>query len=151
MADGGAVLDQVNIISSDLRRSLDFYRRVGTSFPRPLENPAGELFHASSESEAGAHLELDSPNFAPVWNAGWAQRTDLVGRIVLGFRLATREAVDERFDTLTCAGYRALQPPFDAFWGARYAIVEDPDGIAIGLMSPIDPTRQTRPPEEWTG
>jgi catechol 2,3-dioxygenase-like lactoylglutathione lyase family enzyme len=151
MADGGAVLDQVNIISSDLRRSLDFYRRLGAPFPRPLENPAGERFHASSESEGGAQLELDSPNFAPVWNAGWARRTDLAGRIVLGFRLATREAVDERFDRLTCAGYRALQPPFDAFWGARYAIVEDPDGIAVGLMSPIDPTRQTRPPEEWTG
>jgi catechol 2,3-dioxygenase-like lactoylglutathione lyase family enzyme len=151
MDDSSPVLDKVNIIASDIRRSLDFYRRVGVSFPRPLENPAGELFHASSEAEGGAHLEIDSPNFAPVWNAGWAQRTDLIGRIVLGFRLATREAVDQRFEQLTSAGYRALQPPFDAFWGARYAIVEDPDRIAIGLMSPVDPTRMTRPPEEWTG
>jgi uncharacterized glyoxalase superfamily protein PhnB len=49
------------------------------------------------------------------------------------------------------AGYRGLQLPFDAFWGARYAIVEDPDGIAIGLMSPIDPTRRTAPPKDWIG
>ena len=151
MADGRPVLDQVNIIASDLRRSLDFYRLLGASFPRPLENPTGDLFHASSEAEGGAHVELDSPSFAPVWNAGWAQRTDLIGRIVLGFRLAARETVDERFDQLTEAGYRALQPPFDAFWGARYAVVEDPDGIAIGLMSPIDPTRETPPPKEWAG
>jgi uncharacterized glyoxalase superfamily protein PhnB len=151
MATGSAVLDQVNIIASDLRRSLDFYHRVGASFPRPLESRAGELFHASSDSEGGAHLEVDSPNFAPVWNAGWAERTDLIGRVVLGFRLPTREAVDERFEQLTSAGYGPLQPPFDAFWGARYAIVEDPDGIAVGLMSPIDPPRQTRPPEEWIG
>ena len=34
------------------------------------------------------------------------------------------------------------QEPYDAFWGARYAIVEDPDGNAVGLMSPIDPDRQ---------
>src|SRR6516165_9335732 len=67
MAVNSAVFDQVNIIVSDLRRSLDFYRRVGASFQRPLENPAGELFHASSEAEDGAHLELDSPTFAPVW------------------------------------------------------------------------------------
>ncbi len=151
MGDDSPVLDQINIIATDLRRSLDFYRRLGASFPRPLENPAGELFHASSETEDGAQLELDSPSFAPIWNAGWAERTDLVGRVVLGFRLATREMVDERFDELTGAGRRALQPPFDAFWGARYAIVEDPDGIAIGLMSPIDPARMTQPPREWTG
>ena len=28
--------------------------------------------------------------------------------------------------------------PSDAFQGARYAIVEDPDGNPVGLMSPID-------------
>jgi uncharacterized glyoxalase superfamily protein PhnB len=145
------VLTQINIIASDLRRSLDFYRRVGVSFPRPLENRTGQLFHASSEAEAGAHLELDSSNFAPVWNAGWADRTDLIGRIVLGFSQPTTKAVDQCFDQLIAAGYRALQPPYDAFWGARYAIVEDPDGIAIGLMSPVDPNRQTQPPAEWTG
>jgi uncharacterized glyoxalase superfamily protein PhnB len=39
-----------------------------------------------------------------------------------------------------------LQPPWDAFWGARYAIVEDPDGIAVGLMSPISPDRRSPPP-----
>jgi catechol 2,3-dioxygenase-like lactoylglutathione lyase family enzyme len=149
--DDSPVLDQVNIIAGDLRRSLDFYRRLGASFPRPLENPAGELFHASGETADGAQLELDSPSFAPAWNAGWARRTDLAGRVVLGFRLATRAMVDERFDELTAAGHRALQPPFDAFWGARYAIVEDPDGLAVGLMSPIDPARRTQPPSEWTG
>ena len=30
---------------------------------------------------------------------------------------------------------------YDAFWGARYAIVEDPDGHTVGLMGPIDRTR----------
>jgi uncharacterized glyoxalase superfamily protein PhnB len=39
-----------------------------------------------------------------------------------------------------------LQAPFDAFWGARYAIVEDPDGIAVGLMSPISANRRSPPP-----
>jgi hypothetical protein len=35
---------------------------------------------------------------------------------------------------------------YDAFWGARYAIVADPDGSDVGLMSPIDEQRQTWPP-----
>src|SRR5262249_16834938 len=139
------------IIAGDLGRSLDFYRRLGASFPRPLRNPAGELFHASSEAQDKPQIELDSPRFAPVWNAGWAQRSDLVGRIVLAFPLPSREMVDDRLAELIRAGGGALQPPFDAFWGARYSIVEDPDGVAIGLMSPIDPARMTKPPEEWTG
>jgi uncharacterized glyoxalase superfamily protein PhnB len=48
---------------------------------------------------------------------------------------------------LTSAGYAGRQPPFDAFWGARWSIVADPDGHAIGLMSPIDESRRTWPPE----
>ena len=151
MADDTPVLDQVNIITGDMQRSVDFYRRLGAVFPRPLSNPSGLLFHAGCELHGGALLELDSVEFAPVWNTGWAGRSDLQGRVVLGFRIATRDGVDQRFGSLTSAGYRELQPPFDAFWGARYAIVEDPDGIAIGLMSPIDPARRTPPPKDWIG
>jgi uncharacterized glyoxalase superfamily protein PhnB len=44
------------------------------------------------------------------------------------------------------AGYRGLQEPYDAFWGARYAIVEDPDGRHVGVMSPSDDEHRTAPP-----
>ncbi len=36
---------------------------------------------------------------------------------MIGFALASREAVDERYAELTSAGYVGRQPPFDAFWG----------------------------------
>ena len=55
--------------------------------------------------------------------------------------------VDEVYADLTEAGYAGLQPPHDAFWGARYAIVEDPDGIAVGLMSPISANFKSMPPD----
>ena len=48
----------------------------------------------------------------------------------------TRDDVDARYADLTGAGYTGIQSPFDAFWGARYAIVADPDGTHVGLMSP---------------
>jgi uncharacterized glyoxalase superfamily protein PhnB len=41
---------------------------------------------------------------------------------------------------------RGRQPPYDTFWGARYAIVEDPHGNHVGLMSPSDPARKSAPP-----
>jgi uncharacterized glyoxalase superfamily protein PhnB len=54
--------------------------------------------------------------------------------------------VDAAYGDLTGAGYAALQAPFDAFWGSRYAIVEDPDGIAVGLMSPPSAEFRSAPP-----
>lgn len=69
--------------------------------------------------------------------------------VVVGFSLPTREAVDQRHAELTAAGYPGRQPPFDAFRGARYAIVADPDGNDVGLMSPIDESRRTWPPGQF--
>jgi uncharacterized glyoxalase superfamily protein PhnB len=142
------VLDQVNVIAKDLRASLAFYRLLGVSFP--VDDATGKLFHANGQSAGGLDLDLDSPEFAQVWNKGWAGRQDLAGRVVLGFGLKSREAVDQTYAELTGAGHRGLQPPYDAFWGTRYAIVEDPNGIAVGLMSPIDPEKRSWPPEGWS-
>jgi len=46
---------------------------------------------------------------------------------------------------LVAAGHPARLEPYDAFFGARYAIVSDPDGHNIGLMSPIDADRRLTP------
>jgi len=53
---------------------------------------------------------------------------------------------DLRRTELTAAGYRGQQRPYDAFFGARYAVVEDPDGNPVGLMSPVEPARRSSPP-----
>lgn len=61
----------------------------------------------------------------------------------------SRADVDRIFAALTEAGYTALTAPHDAFWGSRYAILQDPDGIAVGLMSPADPAFRSTPPRGW--
>ncbi len=66
--------------------------------------------------------------------------------IVLGFRLPDRQSVDQVFNELTSAGYSSQQPPYDAFWGSRYAVITDPDGNPVGLMSPPEDDRRTPPP-----
>ena len=91
MEDGKPILDQVNIVAGDFSRSLDFYRRLGVEFPQPAGGHTGDPFHANGKTPNGFRLELDSAPFARVWNQGWAARSDLVGRIVLGFGLASRE------------------------------------------------------------
>ena len=94
----------------------------------------------------GFSLELDTAESARLWHAGWRADPASAG-VVIGFSLPTREAVDERYAELVSAGYVGRQPPFDAFWGARYAIVADPDGNDVGLMSPMDESRRAWPPE----
>jgi uncharacterized glyoxalase superfamily protein PhnB len=141
-----ARFDQLNLISDDLDATVRFYRRLGIALGDPVRTHAGEPFHASSGSGAGALLEADSAAFARAWNAGWKQETELSGRIVIGLKVADRAAVDRLYGEVVAAGHKGLQPPFDAFWGARYAIVEDPNGLAVGLMSPADDAHRSPPP-----
>ena len=65
---------------------------------------------------------------------------------MLGFAVSSGEAVDALYGDLVAAGHRGRQPPYDAFWGARYAIVEDPDGNGVGLMGPVEKERKFWPP-----
>ena len=137
-----AVLDQLNIVVHDVEAAVDFYGRFGLEIPDTL--PSWQAHHRTPEMSGDVALELDSTAFAPQWNAGWPASQP---GIVVGFRLETREDVDELYGELMTAGYKGLQPPFDAFWGARYAIVADPSGNAVGLMSPVNLARRKRPPD----
>jgi uncharacterized glyoxalase superfamily protein PhnB len=91
----------------------------------------------------GVTVELDNVEMARIWHAGWRDKQG--GGPVLGFSLPSRQAVDDCYAELTAAGATGRQPPCDAFWGSRYAIVEDPDGNDVGLMSPVDDKRKFTP------
>jgi catechol 2,3-dioxygenase-like lactoylglutathione lyase family enzyme len=144
MSDSQPDLHMLNLVVGDLPASLDFFRRLGIAVP-PGEEAAGP--HVQLKMPGGFSLELDTAESARLWHAGWRADQESV-RVVIGFSLPSREAVDERYAELTAAGYAGRQPPFDAFWGARYAIVADPDGNDIGLMSPVDEARRAWPPQE---
>jgi uncharacterized glyoxalase superfamily protein PhnB len=132
----------LNLVVADMAASVAFYRRLGIAVPESQDTAAA---HVQLRMPGGFSLELDTAESARFWHAGW--RSDPAGvNVVIGFSLPTREAVDVRYAALTAAGYAGRQPPFDAFWGARWAIVADPDGNDIGLMSPIDESRRTWPP-----
>lgn len=140
------IFDQLSLISDDLDATVQFYRRLGLQLGDPARTPAGEPFHASNKGGEGALLEADSSAFARVWNQGWKDEAGLNGRVVVGLRVDDRAEVDQLYAEITGAGHKGLQPPCDAFWGARYAIVEDPNGLAVGLMSPADDAHRAPPP-----
>ncbi len=139
--DPGLVLDQLNIVVRDMGKAVAFYRHLGLTIDDDTSEWADH--HRTAQTAEGLDFDLDSIESARKWNEG---QTDRTGPII-GFRLPTREAVDERYADIIAAGYQGQQPPFDAFFGARYAIVQDPEGNPVGLMSPVDPTRRSRPPD----
>ena len=98
----------------------------------------------------GLDFDLDSSEFAAKWNRGWPGRPGRPGGVI-SFRIGSRVEVEARYAALTAAGYPSQQEPYDTFWGSRYAILEDPDGNAVGLMSVPDPARRSPPPdpESW--
>jgi catechol 2,3-dioxygenase-like lactoylglutathione lyase family enzyme len=144
MSDSAPDLHMLNLVVGDMPASLDFYRRLGIDVP---DGGVTTGVHVQLRMPGGFSLELDTAESARLWHAAWRTDPASVG-VVIGFSLPTREVVDERYAELTSAGYLGRQPPFDAFWGARYAIVADPDGNDVGLMSPLDESRRTWLPQE---
>ena len=138
------VLDQVNLVVKDMEAMTRFYQCLGVQLaPVDAQWADWARHHRNSESGEGTQLDLDSSAFAGQWNQSWS-----IGRagVVLGFRVQSREAVDALCAEMTAAGYACEQPPYDAFWGARYSVLTDPDGNAVGVMSPRDLTVSSAPP-----
>jgi uncharacterized glyoxalase superfamily protein PhnB len=144
VSDHPTDLHMLNVVVVDMAATLDFYRALGVAVPDG-EDASGD--HVQLPMPGGVSLELDTANSARLWHAGWRDDPGSVS-VVIGFALPSRVAVDDRYAELVAAGRVGRQPPFDAFWGARYAIVADPNGNDVGLMSPIDDSLRSWPPEE---
>jgi catechol 2,3-dioxygenase-like lactoylglutathione lyase family enzyme len=146
MADEKPVFDQINLMVRDMAATVAFYRKLGLDVADGYDWPAGSgAQHVDVKFPSGVRLEFDNVPMAKIWHAGW-RANGHGGKAVIGMSLASRAAVDAKYAELTAAGYEGRQPPHDAFWGARYAIVVDPDGNDVGLMSPIDADRKFVPP-----
>ena len=140
-------LEQINIVVRDMQKSVAFYRLLGVT----IEGSRGEewtewaLHHVNGTTSNGVRVELDSVAFAKQWNPG-LDETKLGSAVIPIFHVASREEVDRVHARVTAAGHRSHKDPEDAFWGARYAIVEDPDGNSVGIMSAIDASKRRPPP-----
>ena len=138
-------LRQVNIVVRDMEAMAAFYERLG--LPMVAGQPEWAADHRSARSDDAPVVELDSVEFTSWWNQGWGPGNG----IVLAFEVPDRAEVDRLYDQLVAAGARSQQSPYDAFWGARFAVVADPDGNAVAVMSPVDAAYRSalpRPPHE---
>ncbi|QQE73725.1 VOC family protein [Brevibacillus composti] len=121
-------LDMVGIVVKDMKRALDFYRLLGLDIPAEADNEK----HVEV-AQSGFRLAFDVQETIIDVYGGWEEP---VGhRIELAFLCERREEVDELYQKVTERGYTGHREPWDAFWGQRYAIVQDPDGNLISLFA----------------
>jgi catechol 2,3-dioxygenase-like lactoylglutathione lyase family enzyme len=147
MSDQQPLLNQLDLVVHDMDKALAFYRHLGLEIPDSLVwRTQSGAHHVDLHLPNGFTLHLDSIALTRNFNSGWPESPCAGTKAIIGFALSSRELVDERYATLVGAGYVGRQAPHDAFWGARYAVIEDPDGNHVGLMSPSDPTRRRPPP-----
>jgi predicted enzyme related to lactoylglutathione lyase len=122
----------VDLTVADVERSAAFYRLLGLEVPE-LWRRDGVAHHV----EIGP-LMLNSRELTGSYHPA-------TPAVILIVDAADRAAVDAKHAELVAAGYASLHEPFDAFWRARYAIVADPDGNHVGIMSPQDPEQEEDP------
>lgn len=146
MSGNAPILSGLNLVAKDMKATLAFYRVLGMEIPEDSVWGSGAGHHVEIDSTGGVDFDLDSEDLAKAYNAAW-QRPEGAGHTLIGFRVNSRQAVDDTFRSLTEAGYNGLQEPYDAFWGSRCAIVEDPDGRDVGIMSAPEDASRSAPPE----
>ena len=143
--DSNPRFNLVDLVARDYEATIEFYRRLGIKIN---DGPPGEIRHADADF-GGTQLHIDNEHLAGLYNAGWRNGDEK--RAIIGFGVETRQEVDDLYAEMVAAGYTGAQTPYDAFWGARYAVLVDPDGNHVGLMSPVDNDRKSWPPQPSPG
>ncbi|MCL3861648.1 VOC family protein [Actinotalea sp. K2] len=125
-------LDQLGIVVADMAASLAFYRRLGLDVPASADAEP----HVEITLPGGLRLAWDTVEVIRTFDPGWELPAG-GSRTALAFRCDSPAHVDALYAELVTAGYVGHQEPWDAFWGQRYAVVRDPDGLAVDLFAPL--------------
>jgi uncharacterized glyoxalase superfamily protein PhnB len=123
-----AELNAIGIAVADLERSMEFYRLVGLDFP---EDPAGG--HVEATMANGTRLMFDTEDVIRSFLPDWTRANG--NQVSLAFECASPGEVDDVYVRVVAAGFEGEKEPWDAFWGQRYALLGDPDGVRVNLYA----------------
>jgi catechol 2,3-dioxygenase-like lactoylglutathione lyase family enzyme len=123
-------LNACGIAVSDMARSIRFYRLLGLDVP---ETP--DEGHVDTFLPNGFRFMLDTVEVVRSFLPGWSRETG--NQLSLAFECATVAEVDEVYGRVTAAGFDGQKEPWDAYWGQRYALLHDPDGIRVNLYATL--------------
>lgn len=124
--------DAIGIVVTDMATAVSFYRLLGLTFPEGAEGEG----HVEAELPGGTRLMLDTEEMVRSFDSAFEPPSS-AGRISLAFLCDGPNEVDRVYDAVRDAGHGVERPPFDAFWGQRYATVLDPDGNSVDLFAAV--------------
>jgi len=123
-------LNALGIVVSDMARSIGFYRLVGLDVP---ETP--DEGHVDAFLPNGVRFMLDSEETIRSFRPDWVRAAG--NQLGLALECASPAEVDEVYARVTNAGFHGEKEPWDAFWGQRYAQLQDPDGVPVDLYASL--------------
>ena len=123
-------LNAIGIVTSDMARSITFYRLVGLDVP---ETP--DEGHVDTFLPNGVRFMLDSEDTVRSFRPEWTRETG--NQVGLAFECANAAEVDGLYARVTAAGFDGEKAPWDAVWGQRYAQLRDPDGVGVDLYASL--------------
>jgi len=123
--------DMVGMIVRDMTASLRFYRALGLAIPEGQDDePYVEVITPN-----GYRISWNSLAMTKEIDPGYVEPNG--SRLSLAFKCDRPAEVDATYERLVAAGYAGHKPPWDAFWGQRYAVIDDPDGNHVDLFAPL--------------
>ena len=122
----------IGLVVADMAATLAFYRTLGLNIPADADKEP----HVDLELPGGLRLMWDTQDTIRSFNPDWAPPSG-DPKVDLAFRCADPAEVDTVYATMTGAGFHGHKEPWDAFWGQRYAQLNDPDGTLIDLFAPL--------------
>ncbi|HMS55868.1 MAG TPA: VOC family protein [Fimbriimonadaceae bacterium] len=123
-------LDAIGIVVADMGRALAFYQLLGLTFP---DGSDGED-HVECMLPNGLRIMFDTIQLVSSFT-NWVPPVG--NRMALAFRCGSPLEVDSSISNVRAAGHVVVKEPWDAFWGQRYAQVEDPDGNIVDLFADL--------------
>ena len=124
--------DLIGLVVTDMARTLAFYRRLGLAIPEGSDAEP----HVESTLPGGLRLAWDTVETIRSFDHGY-QPPSGGHRMALAFACDDPAEVDRVYAELVASGVEGHLPPFDAFWGMRYATVLDPDGNPVDLFASL--------------
>jgi catechol 2,3-dioxygenase-like lactoylglutathione lyase family enzyme len=123
-------LNAIGIVSSDMARSIAFYRLLGVGVP---ETP--DEGHVDTFLPNGVRFMLDTEDVVRSFKPDWARADG--NQLSIAFECGSPAEVDEVYARVVAAGFEGEKEPWDAFWGQRYALLADPDGVEVNLYAAL--------------
>lgn len=124
-------IDAVGVCAFDMRKTVAFYELLGFTFPEV----AGDEDHIEPATKpGGTRLMIDSQKLM----------SEIIGEppkpgnhSSFAILYDSSAEVDTTVERVKQAGHTVVVDPWDAVWGQRYAIVQDPDGYRVDLFAAL--------------